>query len=210
MNQNVNGKRVNIGGDHSMSIATLAYSLNQYPDLKVLWFDAHADINTYKSSASKNYHGMPLSFLTGLDSTHEFRFIRNLLPLDRIMYVGVRDLDPFEREIIKKNNIHHITMEEIRDDLKGVGNKISDFSGNYKTPIHVSFDVDIMDPDIIYSTGTKVENGVRMHEIDHMFERIKDKNIVNMDITELNLNIQRRDEYNSLGNTLQIVRDFVR
>ena len=59
-----------------MSIATVASSLNKYDNLKVIWFDAHADLNTYSSSQSKSYHGMPLSFLTGLDNDHRFNFIK--------------------------------------------------------------------------------------------------------------------------------------
>ena len=67
-----------------------------------------------------------------------------------------------------------------------------------------------MDPSLIYSTGTPVKHGVRMFEIDYMFKKLKSKNIVNMDITELNLNIHRRHDYSSMGNTMQIVRPFVK
>ena len=72
------GKIINIGGDHSMSIATIASTLNKYPNTKVIYFDAHADLNTYKSSKSKHYHGMPLSFITGIDHHKKFSFIKNL------------------------------------------------------------------------------------------------------------------------------------
>ena len=60
-----------------MSIATIADTMNRYPNAKVIYFDAHADINTYASSNSKHYHGMPLSFVTGIDRDSKFTFIKN-------------------------------------------------------------------------------------------------------------------------------------
>ena len=88
-NQNalIDGRKINIGGDHSMSIATVADSLNRYKqdNLKVLWFDAHPDINTYKSSKSKNVHGMPLGYLTGLCKSNNFPFIVNHLNFNNLM-----------------------------------------------------------------------------------------------------------------------------
>ena len=70
-----------IGGDHSMSIASVAYTLNRDPNAKVLWIDAHADINTYNSSTTKNLHGMPLSFITGLDYIGQLDNYKKNLPL---------------------------------------------------------------------------------------------------------------------------------
>ena len=64
-NNEVKGRRINIGGDHSMSIATVADSIEKHNNLKVIWMDAHSDINTYESSLSKNFHGIPLGILTG-------------------------------------------------------------------------------------------------------------------------------------------------
>ena len=62
-----------------MSIATVSDSMERYADLRVIWVDAHCDINTYEKSSSKNYHGMPLSFLSGLDKNDSFDFIKNKL-----------------------------------------------------------------------------------------------------------------------------------
>ena len=95
-------KKINIGGDHSMAIATVADSLNRVPPgkLKVIWFDAHPDINTYKSSISKNYHGMPLGYLTGLCKSHYFPFITNYLNFENLLYIGIRDIDEYEKKII--------------------------------------------------------------------------------------------------------------
>jgi arginase len=200
---------VNIGGDHSMSIATVADSLNKYPALKVLWFDAHADINTRSSSLSNNYHGMPLSFLTGLDYHKKFNFIKAKLAMNRIMYVGLRDLDYYEDKIIKNYNINRISVDDIRFRNTKSINKILNFVGD--NPIHLSFDVDVMDPSVIYSTGTSVDNGLYFDETKYILDKLKNKKIVNMDITELNLDIGNNDErFMSLNNTLKLFENYIR
>ena len=84
-----------IGGDHSQSIATVQGSLLKEASTKVLWIDAHADINTYNSSLTKNIHGMPLSILTGLENTLYFNFNNRLLEFSKLFYVGIRDLDEY-------------------------------------------------------------------------------------------------------------------
>ena len=78
----IQDNKIIIGGDHSMSIATIADTLNRFPNAKVLWIDAHADINTPETSPSNNYHGMPLAFLTGLacqSKLLDYTFIKNKL-----------------------------------------------------------------------------------------------------------------------------------
>ena len=98
VNKAIKGRKINIGGDHSMAIATMADTLNQHPNAKVIYFDAHGDINTYESALAKNYHAMPLSFITGLDkdANNDFPFIKHKLNLSNLLFVGTRCLDPFE------------------------------------------------------------------------------------------------------------------
>ena len=89
-----------IGGDHSIAIGSVAGSLDFYKkDVSVIWVDAHADINTYEASETKNLHGMPLSFLTGLDTSF-INMNGNELLLDRLLYYGLRDVDKFEQELL--------------------------------------------------------------------------------------------------------------
>ena len=76
-----------------MAISTVDSSLNKYKDLKVIWIDAHPDINSFKSSKTKNFHGMPLSFLTGMDYNPKFNFIKNILPIKNILYIGIRKIN---------------------------------------------------------------------------------------------------------------------
>lgn len=208
INEKILKPKINIGGDHSMSIATVSDSLNKYKNLKLIWLDAHADINTYQSSNTKNYHGMPLSFLSGIDHNDNFEFIKKLIPMENILYIGIRDLDPFEREVIKSNNITFLTVDNIRFNYENSMILINEFIKN--DPIHVSFDVDVMDPSVIHSTGTKALNGFNMRESKKLLDYLYTKNIVNMDITELNLEIGNEIQKEiSLSNFFTIFNKFI-
>lgn len=209
MNKNINGSKINIGGDHSMAIATIADTLNRHHNAKVIYFDAHADINTLKSSNSKHYHGMPLSFITGIDKNEHFDFIKHKLKFKDLLYIGGRCWDIFERDLIYKENIKHIDPKELNNDFENAMNKILEFAGN--SPIHLSFDVDCMDKKYIPSTGTAVSGGIEMNIGEKVLEVLKNKtNIVNIDITELNLALGTEKEIDkSAENTIELFKPFL-
>jgi arginase len=209
INKKLGGNKINIGGDHSMSIATIADTMNRYPNAKVIYFDAHADINTYKSSKSKHFHGMPLSFITGIDHNEHFDFIKNILNLENLLYIGGRCWDIFERDLIYKHNIKHIDPEELNNDFENAMNKILTFAAN--NPIHLSFDVDCMDKSIVPSTGTAVKGGIEMSTGKNVLEGIKKyTNVVNVDITELNMDLGTHNESEkSLKNTVELFKPFL-
>jgi arginase len=209
-NEKTKGKRINVGGDHSMAIATIADTLNRYPDAKVIYFDAHADINTYKSSASKHVHGMPLAFLTGLDKHRSFSFIKNKLPFANLLYVGSRCWDTFEMDEIYKKNILFITPEEFNRPGKEIENALLNFVGD--SPLHISFDVDSVDPKYISSTGTPVKGGILLEKAKKVLDLLdKRANIVNMDITEWNPHIgTKKQRQKSEVNTTYLFSRFLR
>lgn len=208
INSKTKGKIVNIGGDHSMAIATIADTLNKYPNAKVVYFDAHADINTYKSSNSKHFHGMPLSFMTGLDSNKKFPFIKNKLPFENLLYIGSRCWDIFERDEVYKRNIKFLTPDEINNNFNESLNKIMNFVGD--SPVHVSFDVDSIDPKYIPSTGTPVKNGVTLDNAIKILDNLNNTNIVNLDITELNKDLGSKSDGNkSVKNTEILFHKFL-
>lgn len=189
----IHGPRVNIGGDHSMSIATVADSIRRYPNLKLVWMDAHADINTYQASKSKNFHGMPLSILTGIERDPALKFINNHIVPRNILYVGIRDVDPFEKEIISKYKIKKITIDELHDDYNNnAWDEISNFIGN--SPVHFSFDVDVLDPSVLTSTGTPVKGGLQLGPCKNIVDKMMSKNMVSVDLAELNLTIGHIEE----------------
>ncbi len=181
--------RINVGGDHSMAMATVAASQRLHgQNLKVIWFDAHGDINTRQTSPSGNYHGMPLAYLTGLDKEpHKFAFLTQKLDISNILYLGIRDLDDGEKQVIKQNHIAVIKSREINESpTQSTYKKISNFVGN--NPVHISFDVDGIDPTEMPSTGTTAPRGVHMAAIKPLLDKlITHKNVVCLDIVELNL-----------------------
>ena len=179
------GNLINIGGDHSMAIATVSSTLKKYNDAKVIWIDAHPDINTFESSETKNYHGMPLAYLTGLQSDKQCDYIKSKLKFKNILYIGIRDIDHFEKSIIQDKGINVITMDDIQSNMSDTLETIRNFIG--KSPIHVSFDVDVLDPSIMPGTGTPVKNGIKLEEAKTILDELYDYRVVNMDIAELNL-----------------------
>ena len=143
-----------------------------------MWIDAHPDIHTYKSTVSGNTHGTPLSVCTSLEKTHwASRMSCKMLSFDRLLYVGIRDIDDWEEHIIKTHNIKHLPVE---DAIKWIAE-------NKDIPLHISFDVDALDPTYISSTGTRVEDGLAPHEVRAIIEEalIQD-NLVSLDVVEFN------------------------
>ena len=209
INKKTKGKKINIGGDHSMSIATIADTMNTHSNAKIIYFDAHADINTYQSSKSKHFHGMPLSFVTGIDKDKRFYFIKNKLKLENLLYIGGRCWDIFERDLIYKHNIKHIDPNELNNDFENTMNKILSFAGN--SPIHLSFDVDCMDKSLVPSTGTAVKGGIKMDTGKKVLETLrKYTNIVNVDITELNMDLGSKAEVKKSGkNTVELFKNYL-
>jgi arginase len=206
-NQKYKENIINIGGDHSMAIATIADTLNKYPNAKVIYFDAHADLNTYKSSNSKHYHGMPLSFITGIDHDKRFSFIKNKLPFENLLYIGSRCWDHFEVNEAYKRKIKILTPDDINkhfdESLEHILNFVND------SPVHVSFDVDSIDPKYIPSTGTPVKNGIELKNAIKILDNVN-KNIVKLDITELNMELgSKQDGIKSGKNTAKLFYKFI-
>lgn len=166
-----------IGGDHSVSSSSVMASVQKFRDLNVIWIDAHPDIHTYKSTMSGNKHGTPLSVCTGLEKMHwTSRMTLKLLPFENLTYVGIRDIDDWEGQIIKEKNIRHLTPTQCVDFIK-----------NLDKPVHISFDVDALDPKLVSSTGTRVPDGLLTKEVEIIFEQaLKKDQLVSADIVEFN------------------------
>jgi len=143
-------------------------SCSQYPDACVIWIDAHADLNTVATTDSGNLHGMPVSFLLGLTGNEElhanFSWIssapNNKLQPSRLVYIGLRDVDDGEKKILKDHGIKAFSMHHV--DKYGIGMVVEmaldHVNPNRDLPIHLSFDVDALDPSVAPSTGTPVRS----------------------------------------------------
>ena len=186
---NNNTQCLTLGGDHSIAIGSVSATLKAHPDAVVIWVDAHADINTKDTSSSGNLHGMPLGYLLGLESSKiDFGWMNTSLRGDSLIYFGLRDIDPPEWDHIKKLDISYQTKLDM--DRKGIIQSVTEALSHIdsKRPIHLSFDIDVLDPSIAPATGTKVENGLTMEEALILIRTIKSdgRKIVNMDLVEVN------------------------
>jgi len=183
---------LSIGGDHSMAIGTVSGLLVNHPDLFIVWVDAHADINTPNTSGSGNIHGMPLAFVAGMvgNSLDGFQWRaepkHNTLPLKNVAYIGLRDVDKGERAVLKENKMMAFSMSDVdRLGIAEIMNQIVDASGG--KPIHISFDVDSLDPLFAPSTGTPVHGGLSLREGRYICETLaQTRRLVSMDIAEIN------------------------
>ncbi|KAI9106010.1 hypothetical protein DFS34DRAFT_41764 [Phlyctochytrium arcticum] len=179
-----------LGGDHSLAMGTIGGSAAVYKNLGVIWVDAHADINTPETTDSGNLHGCPVSFLMGLPgatNVESFEWLSPCLPANRIVYIGLRDVDAPEKKIIKENNIKAFSMHDV--DKHGIG-KIVDMALEYlgrDSPIHMSFDVDALDPSVAPATGTPVRGGLTFREGHYVCESVfSTGQLVAVDIMEVN------------------------
>lgn len=192
-----------LGGDHSLAIGTISGVNKAYKnDLRVIWVDAHGDINTPETSPTGNIHGMPVAFLMGLvkEEVPGFEWLKELhssgtgpsLTPDRIVYIGLRDVDSGERSILRQQGIKVFSMTEI--DKYGIGKvmemTMKHLSPDNDKPIHLSFDVDAIDPQIVSSTGTRVKGGLSYREARQICESVAETGkLVGLDIVEVNPSI---------------------
>ena len=182
-----------IGGDHSVGLGSVAGVLRQHPDVGLLWIDAHADINTPSVSPSGNMHGMPIAFLmraAGLDPStipgHEWLSDVPVLDPSQLVYVGLRDVDEGEVTLIRELGITHFTMKHI--DRYGIGEVMSmALEKLADRPIHMSFDIDAVDPEHAPSTGTLVRGGLTYREAQYICEAVFESGqLSSMDMVEVN------------------------
>lgn len=181
-----------LGGDHSIAIGSIGGALKSKPDLGIIWVDAHGDFNTPETSPSGNIHGMPLSFLSGLMkgySLESFKWLDHFLKPEQLVLVGIRSIDPEERQVMKNWGAKVFTMSEV--DQYGIG-RVMDMAMEHlnstgKRPVHVSYDIDSVDPHFAPSTGTRVRGGLNYREAHYIVEHLaRTEQLVGMDLVEIN------------------------
>ena len=194
------------GGDHSISAASVASSKESNKIDKILWFDAHADINTYKSSNTGNKHGMPIASAMHLIKPWvESKKIN----YEDIIYIGLRDIDPFEKYFIEEKNITYFDMNIIKQtNFYCILNELSKFIENKN--IHISIDIDVLDSSIVPCTGTPVKNGLQLNELFRILYFIHSiSNIHHYDIVEFNPKIGNSDNLITTINTIKQLLDII-
>jgi arginase len=183
-----------MGGDHSLAVGTISGVARHFREknerLGVIWFDAHADMNTPDSSPSGNVHGMPLSALLGYGakSLCEIGGFSPKIRPENTVIVGARDVDQRERDLVKESGVTCFSMTEI--DRLGMGEvtRIAIEKASAGTAgIHLSFDIDGLDPEVAPGVGTPVRGGVNFREAHLFLELIAEsQRLTSLDVVELN------------------------
>lgn len=175
-----------LGGDHSISLGSVAGALHRADRVGVLWVDAHGDFNTPETSPSGNVHGMVVAGLMGRGPESLMVGDRCLQP-DQIVMIGVRDLDPLERLALRNSGIKVLTMRDIDENgMAQVVHAALNVLGNVDA-IHVSFDMDSLDPAVAPGVGTPVPGGLSYREAHLLMEMLADDGRVrSLDIVEIN------------------------
>ena len=171
-----------LGGDHSIAIGTLAGLSTSYENLGVIWYDAHADMNTSETSPSGNIHGMPLAVCIGLGDER----LVNLhtegpkVNPENIVIIGARDVDPGERVLIKERGIKVYTMHEI--DKCGMSSVMQDAIAYLQSRevdgVHLSLDLDGLDPLYTPGVGTPVPGGISYRESHLAMEMLEESGLI--------------------------------
>lgn len=176
-----------LGGDHSLGISSVDYFLNHYQDkLKVLWIDAHADINDHLTSISGNLHGMPLGY-HHISRTDKVCWRTNPYKLKstQLYYYGIRDLDPLESELIQNENIGFSNIFD---------NNLKNFIDSSEFLL-ISFDVDALDPSYVDSTGCLAPNGLSPLNVKSVIDyAINSNKLIHLDIMEFNPKLGNPDK----------------
>ncbi|KAG0098767.1 Arginase, catabolizes arginine to ornithine and urea [Podila epicladia] len=156
-----------LGGDHSIALGTVSGTMSVHPDAGLIWVDAHA--------------------------IKEFSWVKPCLTPDRLVYIGLRDVDAGEKKILREHGIKAFSMHEV--DKYGIAKvvemAIEHISPNGSRPIHLSYDVDALDPSIAPSTGTPVRGGLTFREGHYICEAVHETGcLVAMDLMEVNPSLE--------------------
>lgn len=186
-----------LGGDHSIALGSMTGITRVHKDVGILWIDAHADFNTEETTPSGNIHGMALAALAGLGNSRLTGLGGWAPKLNKqtIVIVGARDLDHGERELLRTHHIHVFTMSDI--DQRGISYVMRQslaIAGQANDGIHVSLDMDALDPTYAPGVGTPVRGGLTYREAHLAMELIADSSrLIAMDVVEVNPILDREN-----------------
>jgi arginase len=170
-----------LGGDHSIAIGTIAGVLQHKPNTGIIWYDAHGDLNTAETSPSGNIHGMPLAVSLGYGHerlTSIGGADRKVRP-ENVVIIGARSLDPGERDFIRKLGIKVFTMHEIdRLGMTRVMEEALKIVTDGTDGVHLSLDLDGLDPHDCPGVGTPVIGGISYRESHLAMEILAEANVV--------------------------------
>lgn len=203
------GLPIFLGGDHSLSLGTVAGVAAHAADINrplfVLWLDAHSDFHTPQSTASGHLHGCPVGYVTGLPGFDAFPALPAPVPEDQICLLGIRSVDRPKSEALAQRDL---TVHDMRSiDENGIAAPLRAFLDRVTAAdglLHVSLDVDFLDPSIAPAVGTTVPGGATFREAHLVMEMIHDSGLMSsLDLVELNPFLDER------GRTASLMVDLV-
>jgi arginase len=192
-----------LGGDHSISLGSITGVVQRYGPIGVLWVDAHGDFNTKQTTPSGNIHGMVLAALAGIGDpqlTSIGGFSPKILP-QRIAILGARSLDPGEKILLQKQGVHVYTMSDI--DRRGLSIVTEEAIAKIiygGVPLHVSFDIDVVDPIFAPGVGTGIPGGFTFRDAHLVMEIIAETEAMrSLDMVEVNPILDTRNQTGELA-----------
>ncbi|WP_458204817.1 arginase [Haladaptatus sp. NG-SE-30] len=197
-----------LGGDHSIAMGTLRGSARD-ADIGAIWFDAHGDFNTPQTSPSGNVHGMPLAGALGIDDFRDTEWANApRLSEENVVLVGLRSIDETEREAIRESDVTAYTMSDIDEyGINEVVEEALDIATEGVDGIHVSLDLDWLDPNEAPGVGTPVRGGVTYREAHSALETVakrdeRDDILRSLELVEVNPILDEHNETAELATEL--------
>ncbi|HLX58921.1 MAG TPA: arginase [Ktedonobacteraceae bacterium] len=179
-----------IGGDHCIALGSVTGVVKARGPVGVIWIDAHADFNTPETTPSGNIHGMPLAALVGIGDKRlvELGGIGRKVDPTRVVIIGSRDLDPGEKAFLREVGVNVFTMKEIdRLGLASIMEQAIELATRETNGLHISFDIDAVDPQDAPGVGTRVRGGLTYREAHLSLELIADSGkMTSLEIVEVN------------------------
>lgn len=208
---------ITLGGDHTVAIASSLADAKTNEDVGIIWIDAHGDYNTFKTTITGNIHGLPLAAITGYECEDLRLFHRGeIIQPAKAVIVGARSLDKAEAENLKYSGVTVFTTEDIKKEgVENIMKKAFDIAGYKTRSIHISYDLDVIDPEFAPGVSVPEFDGINTDEAmeicDYIIEHF-DK-VTSYDIVELNplRDVSRKTEQialNILAKTINKINEL--
>ncbi len=203
------GLPIILGGDHSLAMGSVsgaaAFAARAGRPLFMLWLDAHSDFHTVLTTTSGNLHGTPVAYIAGREGFEPFPPFPAPIPAERICLYGIRSVDPAEHASLLK---HDLAINDMRVlDERGIVAPLREFLDQVRAAggmLHVSLDVDFLDPTIAPAVGTTVPGGITFREAHLVMELLHESTLVtSLDLVELNPFLDER------GRTAKLMVELV-
>lgn len=197
---------ITIGGDHSIAIASALASNEYHKNIGIIWIDAHTDYNTFNSTITGNLHGLPLAAINGYKTEALTKFLtNNFINPKNTVIVGARSIDELELVNLKNNKITFFTTEDIKKEgINNILDKAFKIAGKNTSGIHISYDLDYIDPLDCPGVSVPETNGIDLETALNTMKYINSKKdlIKSLDLVEYNPKFDINNKTLNIANKL--------